>query len=107
MIRRPPRSTLFPYTTLFRSVSLEPERALAPEDPHLARRRQGRDRAEAKVGDGAGLELGQDVDVIRHAHVVPGAGRVAAPRHGDLGHRRPPAGRTEPAHHRLVPDAPA
>src|SRR2546430_10460122 len=26
MIRRPPRSTLFPYTTLFRSIS-EPERA--------------------------------------------------------------------------------
>src|SRR3712207_8850471 len=25
MIRRPPRSTLFPYTTLFRSVSLEPQ----------------------------------------------------------------------------------
>src|SRR2546422_8465630 len=24
MIRRPPRSTLFPYTTLFRSVVLEP-----------------------------------------------------------------------------------
>src|SRR2546430_8546220 len=24
MIRRPPRSTLFPYTTLFRSVLLEP-----------------------------------------------------------------------------------
>src|ERR1035441_3540477 len=24
MIRRPPRSTLFPYTTLFRSVSLSP-----------------------------------------------------------------------------------
>src|SRR3712207_7097637 len=33
MIRRPPRSTLFPYTTLFRSVSVEgaaPARALAP-----------------------------------------------------------------------------
>src|SRR5258708_28747399 len=28
MIRRPPRSTLFPYTTLFRSRS-----ALAPEEP--------------------------------------------------------------------------
>src|SRR5690348_18208643 len=31
MIRRPPRSTLFPYTTLFRSpgvASLQPERAL-------------------------------------------------------------------------------
>src|SRR2546430_17493866 len=25
MIRRPPRSTLFPYTTLFRSVNLAPE----------------------------------------------------------------------------------
>src|SRR5260221_3039977 len=24
MIRRPPRSTLFPYTTLFRSVSIQP-----------------------------------------------------------------------------------
>src|SRR3712207_7987027 len=26
MIRRPPRSTLFPYTTLFRSVGMVPER---------------------------------------------------------------------------------
>src|SRR5256885_7450241 len=25
MIRRPPRSTLFPYTTLFRSVGIEPD----------------------------------------------------------------------------------
>src|SRR3712207_7879205 len=25
MIRRPPRSTLFPYTTLFRSVVMDPE----------------------------------------------------------------------------------
>src|SRR5438477_8539789 len=34
MIRRPPRSTLFPYTTLFRSLSmryLEREALLAPE----------------------------------------------------------------------------
>src|SRR2546427_3608184 len=29
MIRRPPRSTLFPYTTLFRSRSLAPESAMA------------------------------------------------------------------------------
>src|SRR2546427_5982567 len=28
MIRRPPRSTLFPYTTLFRSQSLQEDRAL-------------------------------------------------------------------------------
>src|SRR2546430_9144871 len=30
MIRRPPRSTLFPYTTLFRSVVLEDPAPLAP-----------------------------------------------------------------------------
>src|SRR2546430_11442397 len=32
MIRRPPRSTLFPYTTLFRSVALPLERL---DDRHL------------------------------------------------------------------------
>src|SRR2546422_2263604 len=32
MIRRPPRSTLFPYTTLFRSPTPAPERASAGED---------------------------------------------------------------------------
>src|SRR2546426_3893894 len=37
MIRRPPRSTLFPYTTLFRSLDLKCERRLL----HPARR-QGR-----------------------------------------------------------------
>src|SRR3712207_7634862 len=34
MIRRPPRSTLFPYTTLFRS--LEPEACAHPVEPRLA-----------------------------------------------------------------------
>src|SRR2546427_2995048 len=29
MIRRPPRSTLFPYTTLFRSTACRPEKAYA------------------------------------------------------------------------------
>src|SRR2546422_7141444 len=33
MIRRPPRSTLFPYTTLFRSDSLPQERVLKAEQP--------------------------------------------------------------------------
>src|SRR2546422_8322140 len=31
MIRRPPRSTLFPYTTLFRSPDLGPRTRRAPE----------------------------------------------------------------------------
>src|SRR2546427_7258524 len=30
MIRRPPRSTLFPYTTLFRSLALHPGPPVAP-----------------------------------------------------------------------------
>src|SRR5258707_7605183 len=30
MIRRPPRSTLFPYTTLFRSASLDKRNAVIP-----------------------------------------------------------------------------
>src|SRR3712207_9499238 len=41
MIRRPPRSTLFPYTTLFRSVmvrELYPMAADLARDPELARR---------------------------------------------------------------------
>src|SRR3712207_7333361 len=34
MIRRPPRSTLFPYTTLFRSVPLQQDRRLPLEAEH-------------------------------------------------------------------------
>src|SRR5437764_8780347 len=35
MIRRPPRSTLFPYTTLFRSLQLAREVELCGEQPLL------------------------------------------------------------------------
>src|SRR5205809_5819376 len=39
MIRRPPRSTLFPYTTLFRSdvPRIEARAPVLHPDPHLAR----------------------------------------------------------------------
>src|SRR2546427_3986640 len=37
MIRRPPRSTLFPYTTLFRSRRLQRARAEAPPRPEDAK----------------------------------------------------------------------
>src|SRR5690242_21619108 len=49
MIRRPPRSTLFPYTTLFRS--LPPARSLpAHRRPHLRRRRPPRpDRKSTRL----------------------------------------------------------
>src|SRR3712207_8666204 len=35
MIRRPPRSTLFPYTTLFRSERAEVRRGVHPREPRL------------------------------------------------------------------------
>src|SRR3712207_7175952 len=38
MIRRPPRSTLFPYTTLFRSVDLQLDRADRPAEFRAASR---------------------------------------------------------------------
>src|SRR5689334_24752433 len=45
MIRRPPRSTLFPYTTLFRSQIVEREReaALVDAAEHVDRRRVERE----------------------------------------------------------------
>src|SRR5690349_23922541 len=39
MIRRPPRSTLFPYTTLFRSVSLARRNHVPPLGSTVARAR--------------------------------------------------------------------
>src|SRR2546430_13091554 len=50
MIRRPPRSTLFPYTTLFRSLVL-----VEHEEPHvppaLAQPRQQREEVRLGAGD--------------------------------------------------------
>src|SRR2546430_12625477 len=42
MIRRPPRSTLFPYTTLFRShrVAVRHPRVVTPQRMHRAGRKQ-------------------------------------------------------------------
>src|SRR3712207_6956367 len=52
MIRRPPRSTLFPYTTLFRSVGRELGRALQLDVVAVRLRRQRRAR-QRPVGGGA------------------------------------------------------
>src|SRR5256885_12297428 len=42
MIRRPPRSTLFPYTTLFRSAAISPWRYAASLSVDMAAAREGR-----------------------------------------------------------------
>src|SRR3712207_7911623 len=63
MIRRPPRSTLFPYTTLFRS--LDADRRLVDEPPvhhRLDRRQHALERA---LAGGAGR-----VGDVRHEHEV-------------------------------------
>src|SRR3712207_9276738 len=54
MIRRPPRSTLFPYTTLFRSRELEEREARAADDCLVGA--DGRGRLVA-VGAGRGDEV--------------------------------------------------
>src|SRR5258705_2028153 len=58
MIRRPPRSTLFPYTTLFRSERWSDERKRhLPEDPPLARAERARSLLIPVVdGADAGLD---------------------------------------------------
>src|SRR2546430_3752460 len=95
MIRRPPRSTLFPYTTLFRSHTVivdpehdgeerrrrEPERAPGrtnPRPPRLARLRGG-------PQDG-GAEVRRRLDSLRVGH-EPEDGAQALDLARDLGLR--------------------
>src|SRR3989338_8250114 len=50
MIRRPPRSTLFPYTTLFRSLQRNRRLLSLPQPfPCRMRRRTGRDRKSTRL----------------------------------------------------------
>src|SRR2546426_5123595 len=77
MIRRPPRSTLFPYTTLFRS-SLRPEgRVGRGRDPGhlLGVRRTG--HPERPVLHHASQSRGQRPVAGRHAVLARGAVRLA------------------------------
>src|SRR6185369_17728192 len=49
MIRRPPRSTLFPYTTLFRSATSCSARS--PGDTHVVARRPSASRSEEHTSE--------------------------------------------------------
>src|SRR5260221_6261053 len=60
MIRRPPRSTLFPYTTLFRSHSCEP---LDRSGQHWVERLIGEEGFEDLQQRHALLAHGREVDV--------------------------------------------
>src|SRR5687767_15497143 len=65
MIRRPPRSTLFPYTTLFRS---ERDRARGRVMPHAEQPRHGRVRqlGERRGGVVARIEPGGTIQACPH-----------------------------------------
>src|SRR2546429_4289241 len=62
MIRRPPRSTLFPYTTLFRSAIGMALHLVKRFGPLTEMVRDGRwaERADVSVGDLDGATLGVD-----------------------------------------------
>src|SRR5256885_16225449 len=95
MIRRPPRSTLFPYTTLFRSPALGPRhhrparlargadqrhRFHAPDRPRLARQ-------PVLVDPGPHREV---VSGRMERRAGLGAGRGARPARPGADHRAPP-----------------
>src|SRR3712207_6433246 len=85
MIRRPPRSTLFPYTTLFRSGVAEQEGAAAPEAV--------RDAVVHAVGREPVHPLDADAQALEHAlaDVLPGERLAPAPgRLGRADEPRPP-----------------
>src|SRR5256885_3644703 len=82
MIRRPPRSTLFPYTTLFRSLNNPPQCSLRRDNDgqwalltgswgaaELGRRAQWR-KLRAQLADAKGDDLGwnlEGLDWLDHA----------------------------------------
>src|SRR3712207_1997495 len=97
MIRRPPRSTLFPYTTLFRSLALK--REFTPEEikPNPWRARA----AEAGVSLEEFCQIAESLNgrkvVGRFStfleHVKPSAGGVRVTRFNALFHWAVPPGR--------------
>src|SRR3989475_12852853 len=73
MIRRPPRSTLFPYTTLFRSeVARPPQRSAALRDADRVHRPRGGERQV-------------DPRIAHHREADGGADAVVAAERGEAG----------------------
>src|SRR5256885_12473514 len=91
MIRRPPRSTLFPYTTLFRSPAdpvFHPLDALAPKEPDAQLAPSGKIRGHpAAAGAAHRPDAGEAPRAVSRARVPAGDSpharvpRIAAHRH--------------------------
>src|SRR5256885_1483737 len=79
MIRRPPRSTLFPYTTLFRSISriqVREQLQVYPEDKLVeiikaTDRERVHDRCDARVVSDT-VRVNENAVVVESAIAVPG-----------------------------------
>src|SRR5438093_8617631 len=90
MIRRPPRSTLFPYTTLFRSPPLSreppPDRSLRPSESLAASPKSGW-RSEEHTSELQSLTnlvcrlLLEKKNVLADSHPRAAQPRVAQPAH--------------------------
>src|SRR3712207_8474291 len=68
MIRRPPRSTLFPYTTLFRSTRVQRLRSRTQQAPQRPR-----------IADSVARAVVVEVDEHRVAEALPVADAVGPP----------------------------
>src|SRR2546426_7322924 len=86
MIRRPPRSTLFPYTTLFRSPA-ETRGQHEQHEHRLAEPGEGREQEPEREREG---EERRPLAVAeRRGHLVVREGRLASDAHLDVGELRP------------------
>src|SRR2546427_12091380 len=91
MIRRPPRSTLFPYTTLFRSLAespAEPEDRRGQEPRPGERQRDAEEGAPGTESERAGQRLQTRIDPFERQTRGPRDQRQGHDRRG--GGRRPP-----------------
>src|SRR5260221_1762994 len=71
MIRRPPRSTLFPYTTLFRSLQTDAQRRTAGgQHPHPGRQCQIRPHQFVWHGNGRGRSEEHTSELQSHSDIV-------------------------------------
>src|SRR5690348_17569573 len=66
MIRRPPRSTLFPYTTLFRSDDREAAERLAFGEELVADREPVGNRLAREVLEQWSLHFFEEVEALQH-----------------------------------------
>src|SRR2546422_9201457 len=87
MIRRPPRSTLFPYTTLFRSVFIRrgPRPLPTTALPHRERASHERDRNENDCGDRKSTRLNSSHGYISYAVFCLKKKKKPAIQHHHLG----------------------